>query len=141
MPPRQQAQVALDQVTFGRYAALLKVNSIAKAQYDTAKFTLATAQNTLSSLQDQAEVQLAKLGGNLNTPVEQMPAISGSAFAGERAAAPARPHRRARAVRRHRHRSRFASAGHARDLGAVVVFDHQRGRSRVHRRMCGSKPT
>jgi membrane fusion protein (multidrug efflux system) len=70
----QQAQVALDQVTFDRYAALLKVNSIAKAQYDTAKFTLATAQNTLSSLQDQAEVQLAKLGGNLNTPVEQMPA-------------------------------------------------------------------
>ena len=69
----QQAQVALDQVTFDRYAALLKVNSIAKAQYDTAKFTLATAQSTLSSLQDQAEVQLAKLGGNLNTPVEQMP--------------------------------------------------------------------
>ncbi len=70
----QQAQVALDQVTYDRYAALLKENSIAKAQYDTAKFTLATAQNTLSSLQDQAQVQLAKLGGDLNTPVEQMPA-------------------------------------------------------------------
>jgi membrane fusion protein, multidrug efflux system len=66
--------VALDQVTFDRYSALLGENSIAKAQYDTAKFTLATAQNALSSLQDQAQVQLAKLGGNLDTPVEQMPA-------------------------------------------------------------------
>ncbi|MGH6888845.1 MAG: HlyD family secretion protein [Rhizomicrobium sp.] len=69
----QQAQVALDQVTFNRYAALLKLNSIAQAQYDQARFALATAQSTLASLKDQAEVQLAKLGGNIAIPVEWLP--------------------------------------------------------------------
>jgi membrane fusion protein, multidrug efflux system len=69
----QQSQVALDQVTFNRYAALLKLNSIAQAQYDQARFTLATAQSTLASLKDQAEVQLAKLGGDIGIPVERLP--------------------------------------------------------------------
>lgn len=69
----QQAQVALDQVTYNRYAALLRLNSIAQAQYDQARFTLATAESTLASLKDQAEVQLAKLGGNIDMPVEQLP--------------------------------------------------------------------
>jgi membrane fusion protein (multidrug efflux system) len=69
----QQSQVSLDQVTFNRYAALLKLNSIAQAQYDQAHFTLLTAQSTLGSLQDQAQTQLATLGGNIDTPVEQLP--------------------------------------------------------------------
>ena len=69
----QESQVALDQVTFNRYAALLKLNSIAQAQYDQARFALATAQSTFASLKDQAEVQLAKLGGNIDTPVERLP--------------------------------------------------------------------
>jgi membrane fusion protein, multidrug efflux system len=69
----QQSQVALDQVTFNRYAALLRVNSIAQAQYDQAHYTLATAQSTFASLREQAQVQLAKLGGNIATPVEQLP--------------------------------------------------------------------
>ncbi|HWE06212.1 MAG TPA: HlyD family secretion protein [Rhizomicrobium sp.] len=69
----QQSQVALDQVTFSRYVALLRVNSIAQAQYDQAHFTLATAQSTLASLKEQAQTQLAKLGGNIATPVERLP--------------------------------------------------------------------
>jgi len=69
----QQAQVAWNQVTFDRYASLLKLNSIAPAQYDQARFTLATAQSTLASLKEQAEVQLAKLGSSLSIPVEQLP--------------------------------------------------------------------
>ncbi|HEY3636955.1 MAG TPA: HlyD family secretion protein [Rhizomicrobium sp.] len=69
----QESQVALDQVTFNRYAALLRLNSIAQAQYDQAHFTLATAQSTLASLKDQAQVQLAKLGGNIDIPVEKLP--------------------------------------------------------------------
>ncbi len=69
----QQSQVALDQVTFNRYAALLRVNSIAQAQYDQAHYTLATAQSTFASLREQAQVQLAKLGGNIATPVDQLP--------------------------------------------------------------------
>ena len=69
----QASQVDWDQVTFGRYAALLKANSIAKAQYDQARFTLATAQSTLGSLKDQAQTQLATLGGDINLPVESLP--------------------------------------------------------------------
>ncbi|HEX4159490.1 MAG TPA: HlyD family secretion protein [Rhizomicrobium sp.] len=69
----QASQVALDQVTFNRYAALLRLNSIAQAQYDQARFTLATAQSMLASLKDQAQVQLAKLGGNIAIPVERLP--------------------------------------------------------------------
>jgi membrane fusion protein (multidrug efflux system) len=69
----QQSQVAWNQVTFDRYANLLKVNSIAPAQYDQARFTLATSQSTLASLREQADVQLAKLGGKISTPVEQLP--------------------------------------------------------------------
>lgn len=69
----QQSQVALDQVTFNRYAALLRANSIAQAQYDQAHYTLATAGSTLASLKEQAQVQLSKLGGNIATPVEQLP--------------------------------------------------------------------
>jgi membrane fusion protein (multidrug efflux system) len=69
----QASQVALDQVTFNRYAALLKLNSIAQAQYDQAHFTLLSAQSTLGSLKDQAATQLATLGGDLNIPIEQLP--------------------------------------------------------------------
>lgn len=69
----QQSQVALDQVTFNRYAALMRLNSISEAQYDQARFTLATAQSTVASLKEQAQVQLAKLGGNIATPVERLP--------------------------------------------------------------------
>jgi membrane fusion protein (multidrug efflux system) len=69
----QQSQVELDQSNYKRYAALLRLNSIAESLYDQARFTLATAQSTLGSLQGQAEVQLAKLGGNIDLPVEQLP--------------------------------------------------------------------
>jgi membrane fusion protein (multidrug efflux system) len=69
----QQSQVAWNQVTFNRYANLLKLNSIAPAQFDQARFTLATSQSTLASLKEQADVQLAKLGGSISTPVEQLP--------------------------------------------------------------------
>jgi membrane fusion protein (multidrug efflux system) len=69
----QQSQVSLDKTTNDRYAALMRLKSIAPAQYDQARFTLATAQSTLGSLQEQAQVQLAKLGGNLGLPVEQLP--------------------------------------------------------------------
>jgi membrane fusion protein (multidrug efflux system) len=69
----QQSQVALDQVTADRYGRLLKLNSIAQAQYDQAHFTLLSGQSTLGSLKDQAQTQLAMLGGNINIPVEQLP--------------------------------------------------------------------
>jgi membrane fusion protein (multidrug efflux system) len=70
----QQAQVNLAQVTFNRYAALAKANAIAPTQLDQARGTLQTAQSTLVSLKQSADVQLAKLNGNPNLPAAQTPA-------------------------------------------------------------------
>ncbi len=69
----QAAQVQLDQANFNRYAALVKVNSIAPTLYDQARFTLASAQSTLASLKEQAATQLATLGGNIGLPIESLP--------------------------------------------------------------------
>ncbi|HEY7302449.1 MAG TPA: efflux RND transporter periplasmic adaptor subunit [Xanthobacteraceae bacterium] len=69
----EQAKVNLDQVTYDRYAALLRTQSTPKANYDQARFTLDADKNTLQSLRQQAQVQLAKLGGNPNIPVTRHP--------------------------------------------------------------------
>src|SRR5690348_6053055 len=69
----QRAQVELAQRNYTRYAGLLKANAIAAASYDQTRLTLATAQKQLQSLQQAAETQLAKLGGNANGAVEQNP--------------------------------------------------------------------
>jgi membrane fusion protein (multidrug efflux system) len=69
----QQAKVDLDQVTFERYTKLLPTGSTTKASYDQAHFTLESDKNNLESLRQQAAVQLAKLGGNPDIPVEQHP--------------------------------------------------------------------
>jgi membrane fusion protein, multidrug efflux system len=69
----QQAQVALDQVTYDRYAALLTDDTVPRALYDQARFTLQLDKSKLVSLQQQAEVQLAKLGGNPDIPVTEHP--------------------------------------------------------------------
>jgi membrane fusion protein (multidrug efflux system) len=70
----QQAQVHLAQLTYNRYAALAKANAIAPTQLDQARGTLQSAQATLVSLKQNADVQLAKLNGNPNMPAEQAPA-------------------------------------------------------------------
>lgn len=69
----QQSQVRLDQLTADRYAALLRASSISQMTADQARFALATAQNTLAALQDAAQVQLAKLGGSIDVPIETLP--------------------------------------------------------------------
>lgn len=71
----QGAQVRMDQLTSQRYNVLLKSNSISQMVADQARYTLATAQNTLSSLQDAAQVQLAKLGGSLDLPIDTLPQV------------------------------------------------------------------
>jgi membrane fusion protein, multidrug efflux system len=66
-----QAQVELDQATFDRYAALVKSDAISRANYDQARFTLQADQGKLASLRQQAEVQLARLGGDADiSPTE-----------------------------------------------------------------------
>src|SRR5882757_2646338 len=69
----QQAQVALDQATYDRYAALLPTAAISRANYDQARFTLELDKNKLESLRQQAQVQLARLAGNADIPVTEHP--------------------------------------------------------------------
>ena len=70
----QQAQVHLAQTTYQRDLALARANAIAPIALDQARSTLASAQATLISLQQNAQTQLDKLLGNPNLPVEQAPA-------------------------------------------------------------------
>ena len=69
----QQAQVGLDRITDERDAALLKTNAVSKAVYDQAHFALRADQGKLASLEQQAQVQLARLGGSVDLPVAQHP--------------------------------------------------------------------
>jgi membrane fusion protein (multidrug efflux system) len=69
----QRAQVDLARRNYARYAGLLKANAIAAATYDQARLTLATAEQQMNALEQTAQTQLAKLGGNPNLPVEQNP--------------------------------------------------------------------
>jgi membrane fusion protein, multidrug efflux system len=69
----QQAQVELDQANYDRYAVLVKSDSVSKANYDQARFTLAADKKKVESLKQQAQVQLARLGGNPDIPVGEHP--------------------------------------------------------------------
>lgn len=69
----EQAQVALDQVTFDRQSNLLASGTASKAIYDQAHFTLQGDRGKLASLKHQAEVQLARLSGNPDIPVADHP--------------------------------------------------------------------
>jgi membrane fusion protein (multidrug efflux system) len=69
----EQAQVDLDQVNFNRYAALVKTDAVTRANYDQARYSLQADQSKLDSLKGQAEVQLAKLGGNADIAVTDHP--------------------------------------------------------------------
>jgi membrane fusion protein (multidrug efflux system) len=60
----QQSQVDLDQVTYDRFASLVHDQSVSRAEYDQARFTLQLDKNKLVSLRQQADVQLARLNGN-----------------------------------------------------------------------------
>ena len=69
----QQAQVGFDQVTFDRDAALVSSDSVARETYDQARYSLQLDKSKLVSLQQQAQVELAKLDGNPNIPVTEHP--------------------------------------------------------------------
>jgi membrane fusion protein, multidrug efflux system len=69
----QEAQVALDQTTYDRNAALLKSAATPKATFDQSNYTLQTDKAKLASLEQQAKVQLARLAGNPDIPTAQHP--------------------------------------------------------------------
>src|SRR6266702_5271144 len=52
----QQAQVDLAQSNYDRYVVLVKTDSVSKANYDQARFTLEAARTRLQSLKQQALV-------------------------------------------------------------------------------------
>jgi len=69
----QQAQVDLDQTNFDRAAMLLRTGTTTQAVYDQANYTLQNDKNKLAALREQADVQLAKLGGHADTPTTELP--------------------------------------------------------------------
>jgi membrane fusion protein (multidrug efflux system) len=69
----QTAQVELAQSNFDRAASLLKSDFGTRATYDQTRFTLLASQKTLQSLKQQAQVALARLGGDPNLPKEKYP--------------------------------------------------------------------
>lgn len=70
----QAAQVNVARSTLDRYSKLVATNAIARTLYDQQRATFLSAQATLDSLKQSAQVDLAKLSGNPNLPDEQAPA-------------------------------------------------------------------
>jgi membrane fusion protein (multidrug efflux system) len=69
----EQAQVELDQATYDRSTTLLPSGATTKVNYDQARFALEADKNKLESLRRQAQVQLARLGGDADSPIVQHP--------------------------------------------------------------------
>jgi len=69
----QRAQLAMDQSNLNRYAAVVGNGGVTRATYDNAHYAVQTDQAKLAQLEAAAGLQLAKLSGNANIPVEQTP--------------------------------------------------------------------
>jgi len=69
----EQSQVALDRTRYERATRLLTSGVESRAGYDQAQYTLQTDQSKLEALREEARVQLARLGGNADTPATQLP--------------------------------------------------------------------
>jgi len=69
----EQSQVALDRTRYERAARLLTSGVESRAGYDQAQYTLQADQSKLEALREEARVQLARLGGNPDTPTTQLP--------------------------------------------------------------------
>ena len=69
----QEATVEFDRTNFNSDTMLLRSHTISQTIFDQAKATLGNDKNKLESLRQQAQVQLAKLGGNPDLDVTQHP--------------------------------------------------------------------
>ncbi|MEJ8570669.1 HlyD family secretion protein [Microbaculum marinum] len=69
----QEAQVALDQVTFERAETLVKDDFVSRANYDQTRYTLELDKEKLESLRNQAQSQLARLDGDPEIAVADHP--------------------------------------------------------------------
>jgi membrane fusion protein (multidrug efflux system) len=70
----KQQQVNADQQTYQRYAALVKEHAVTQLETSDAQYKLAADQQAYDSAVAQAKAQLAKLGGNPDTAVADLPA-------------------------------------------------------------------
>jgi membrane fusion protein, multidrug efflux system len=69
----QQAQVDLDRTNFDRAQMLLRSGTATQATYDQMNYTLQNDTSKLKALQERTKVQLARLGGNVDTPTPELP--------------------------------------------------------------------
>jgi membrane fusion protein (multidrug efflux system) len=69
----QQAQVDLDQTNFNRATMLLRSGTTTQAAYDQVQAMLQTDKSKLDALREQAQVQLARLGGKADIEATQHP--------------------------------------------------------------------
>jgi membrane fusion protein (multidrug efflux system) len=68
----KQSQMASDEVNFERFAGLVKSGGVTRAEYDNARFLVATDKQAVEALKVVAAVQLARLGGNPDVDVHTM---------------------------------------------------------------------
>jgi membrane fusion protein (multidrug efflux system) len=71
----KQQQVNSDQSTFDRYAALVKQHAVTEQETDDARYKLAADQQAVRASESQARALLAKLDGNPDVAVEDMPSF------------------------------------------------------------------
>jgi membrane fusion protein, multidrug efflux system len=69
----KQSQVNLDQVNANRLGGLVQSGGVTRAEYDNARFQLATDQQAVEMLKTATAVQLAKLTGDPEVDVHTMP--------------------------------------------------------------------
>jgi membrane fusion protein (multidrug efflux system) len=69
----KQTQVQSDQASFDRYARLVGNGGATRMEYDDARFRLAGDKQMVDSLTVQAQVQLARLGGDATIDVTKTP--------------------------------------------------------------------
>ena len=71
----KQQQVNADQATYDRYAALVKQRAVTQQETDDARYKLAADQQAVRASDSQARGLLAKLNGNPEIAVEDMPSF------------------------------------------------------------------
>ena len=71
----KQQQVNADQATFDRYASLVKQHAVTQQETDDARYKLAADQQAVRASESQARALLAKLDGNPDIAVEDMPSF------------------------------------------------------------------
>jgi len=75
----QVAVVQADPANYNRYAALVKPGGVTQQQFDDAKYKLEADQADVGAGDAAVTAALARLAGNADTPIEQMPAYKQAA--------------------------------------------------------------